>query len=91
MATILIPTPLRKFTNNLSKIEVCGGTVADSLQQLTASYPDLARFLVDEGGTISQRVHIFMDNEGEPIREIAETTISHKAVLNIVPAIKGGQ
>ena len=89
MATILIPTPLRKFTNNLSKIEVCGGTVADSLNQLINCYPDLTHFLLDENGILNDRMHVFINDEETPIRNGSDATIPKEAVLNIVPAIKG--
>jgi len=32
MATVIIPTPLRKFTNQTAKLEVSGGTVGEILE-----------------------------------------------------------
>ena len=35
MATVIIPTPLRKFTNNTARLEVKAGTIQDTVDELT--------------------------------------------------------
>ncbi len=35
MATVFIPTPLRKFTNNNAKLEVEGNNVSEVVSKLT--------------------------------------------------------
>lgn len=88
MATILIPTPLRKYTGNLSKVEVAGGTVLDSFQALVESYPELAKYLLDSEGKISQRIYLYLDQHTEPIANPSEIKLDVDSVLNIVPSIK---
>ena len=52
MATVIIPTPLRKFTNNTARLEVKAGTIQDTVNELTRNFPDLKKHLLDEGGGI---------------------------------------
>ncbi len=90
MATIIIPTPLRKFTNNTAKLQIKGGTVAESITELTTNFPELKRHLLDDKGRIRSFVNIFVgDND---IRDLQQehTLISEDTVVSIIPAIAGG-
>ena len=90
MATIIIPTPLRKFTNNTAKLQVSGNTIAESIKELTSNFPDLKRHLLDDKGQIRSFVNIFVgDND---IRDLQQenTAIKEDTVVSIIPAIAGG-
>jgi len=90
MATVIIPTPLRKFTNNTARLQVNAGNIQDTVQELTANFPDLKKHLLDEGGKIRSYVNIFVGNED--IRDLQQdlTTVKEDTVISIVPAIAGG-
>ena len=91
MATIIIPTPLRKFTNNTAKLQVSGNTIAESIKELTSNFPDLKRHLVDDKGQIRSFVNIIVgDND---IRDLQQenTAIKEDTVVSIIPAIAGGK
>jgi molybdopterin/thiamine biosynthesis adenylyltransferase/rhodanese-related sulfurtransferase/molybdopterin converting factor small subunit len=90
MATIIIPTPLRKFTNNTARLNVKPGTIEDTFRELTLNFPDLRRHLLDEQGKIRSYVNIFVGNDD--IRDLQQehTTVKEDAVVSIVPAIAGG-
>ena len=91
MATIIIPTPLRKFTNNTAKLQVSGNTIAESIKELTSNFPDLKRHLVDDKGQIRSFVNILVgDND---IRDLQQenTAIKEDTVVSIIPAIAGGK
>jgi molybdopterin converting factor small subunit len=90
MATIIIPTPLRKFTNNSSKLDVAAGTVGEAIFSLSADFPDLQKHLLDEQGQIRTFLNIFVGDED--IRDLQEgkTPLPANAVVSIVPAIAGG-
>lgn len=75
MATIIIPTPLRKFTNQQSKISVEGNTIKEALDDLTLNYPDVKRNLIDENGKIRGFVNIFIEDEDIRSLKEEETTI----------------
>jgi molybdopterin/thiamine biosynthesis adenylyltransferase/rhodanese-related sulfurtransferase/molybdopterin converting factor small subunit len=90
MATIIIPTPLRKFTNNTARLQVKSGTIEDTFRELTLNFPDLRRHLFDEQGKIRGYVNIFIGNDD--IRDLQQehTAVKDDAVVSIVPAIAGG-
>ena len=90
MATVIIPTPLRKFTNNTARLEVKAGTIQDTVNELTRNFPDLKKHLLDEGGGIRSYVNIFVGNND--IRDLQQehTAVKEDTVISIVPAIAGG-
>jgi molybdopterin/thiamine biosynthesis adenylyltransferase/rhodanese-related sulfurtransferase/molybdopterin converting factor small subunit len=90
MATVIIPTPLRKFTNNAARLQVRPGTIQDTVQELTLNFPDLKKHLLDESGKIRSYVNIFIGNDD--IRDLQQehTVVQEGAVVSIVPAIAGG-
>ena len=90
MATIIIPTPLRKFTNQQSKISVEGNTIKEALDDLTLNYPDVKRNLIDENGKIRGFVNIFLEDEDIRSLKDEETTIEKNSTISIIPAIAGG-
>lgn len=90
MATIIIPTPLRKFTNQQSKISVEGNTIKEALDDLTLNYPDVKRNLIDENGKIRGFVNIFIEDEDIRSLKEEETTIEKNSTISIIPAIAGG-
>jgi molybdopterin converting factor small subunit len=90
MATVIIPTPLRKFTNNTAKLNIEAGNVEEALLDLSTNFPDLKKHLVDEKGEIRSFLNIFVGDDD--IRDLAlgKTPLSQETVVSIVPAIAGG-
>src|SRR5450432_67910 len=90
MATVIIPTPLRKFTNNTARLEVRAGTIQNTVKELTVNFPDLKKHLLDEGGNIRSYVNIFIGNDDIRDLQQGQTAVKEDAVISIVPAIAGG-
>jgi molybdopterin synthase sulfur carrier subunit len=90
MATLIIPTPLRRFTNNTSKISIPGATISEAVKELTFQFPELRRHLLDEGGKIRSFVNIFVGDEDIRNLEGEQTALKEETVISIVPAIAGG-
>jgi molybdopterin synthase sulfur carrier subunit len=90
MATIIIPTPLRKFTNNSSRLTVSSSNVADVVNELTLNFPDLKRHLLDEQGRIRSFVNIFVGEEDIRNLQDEQTPVAKDTVISIIPAIAGG-
>lgn len=90
MATIIIPTPLRKFTNQQNKVTVGGTTIKESIDELTLNFPDLKKNLIDEKGKLRSFVNIFVGDDD--IRDLNEenTAVKAETVISIIPAIAGG-
>jgi len=90
MATIIIPTPLRKFTNNTAKLQITEGTIESSIRELTTNFPDLKRHLLDENGRIRSFVNIFVGDEDIRDLQQEQTIVKNDTVVSIIPAIAGG-
>jgi sulfur-carrier protein adenylyltransferase/sulfurtransferase len=90
MATVIIPTPLRKFTNNTARLQVGPGTIHSTVAELTRNFPDLKKHLLDESGNIRSYVNIFIGNDDIRDLQQEKTTVKEDAVISIVPAIAGG-
>lgn len=90
MATVIIPTPLRKFTNNTAKIDINAKTIEETVQELTLNFPDLKKHLLDEKGQIRSFINIFVgDNDIRDLQQ-EKTSVKNDSLISIVPAIAGG-
>ena len=90
MATIIIPTPLRKFTNQKTRLEVDGSNVKEAIEELAVNFPDLKKHLIDENGQLRTFVNIFVgDNDIRDLQK-GETKVSADSVVSIIPAIAVG-
>jgi molybdopterin converting factor small subunit len=90
MATIIIPTPLRKFTNNTARININAANVQGVVDELTLNFPDLKKHLLDEQGNIRSFVNVFVGDEDIRNLQKEQTLIKEETVVSIVPAIAGG-
>jgi len=90
MATVIIPTPLRKFTNNTGRLVIKAGNIQETVNELTLNFPDLKKHLLDEKGQIRSFINIFVgDND---IRDLQQqhTAVKDETIISIIPAIAGG-
>ncbi|HMX84122.1 MAG TPA: molybdopterin-synthase adenylyltransferase MoeB, partial [Saprospiraceae bacterium] len=90
MATIVIPTPLRKFTNQQSKVLVNGSTVKESIDNLIQDFPDLKKNLLEDNGNIRGYVNIFVGEDDIRDLQKEQTSVSEHSTISIIPAIAGG-
>lgn len=90
MATVFIPTPLRRFTNNTSKLQVPPGNIKDVINDLSLNFPELKKHLLDEGGNIRSFINIFVGDDDIRNLQQENTIVKDETVISIVPAIAGG-
>lgn len=90
MATIIIPTPLRKFTENSTTFDTSGGTVAEALQELVTKFPSIRQQLYDDQNQIRPFINLYIGDEDIRSLEKENTPLASGATLSIVPAIAGG-
>lgn len=90
MAIVYIPTPLRKYTNNKSRILLTSGTVASLFAELETSCPGVKSQLYDAEGAIKRYINVFVN--GKDIRNLAgeQTVVEERDDVYIVPAMAGG-
>lgn len=90
MAKIIIPTPLRKFTENQSVFETKGTTIREAILELTETFSGLKQHLFDANENIRSFIRIYLGDEDINALESVNTKVSENSVISIVPAIAGG-
>ena len=90
MATVIIPTPLRKFANHTSKLNINATSIQDVVNDLSLNFPDLKRHLLDENGKIRSFVNVFVGDDDIRDLQNENTALKEDSVISIVPAIAGG-
>ena len=91
MATVRIPSPLRRYTNSQSKVETNGGSIGELLENLEAQYPGIRSKLCDDSGNIKRYVNIFINDEEIRTLQGSETPVGEKDEVSIIPAMAGGR
>lgn len=87
---ILIPTPLRPYTDKKDAVELEAGTVGELLASLVARYESLGRHLYDDAGDLRSFVNIYVNDEDIRYLDGENTALKPDDVVSIVPSIAGG-
>jgi sulfur-carrier protein len=90
MATVRIPTPLRKFTQGKEEVEVTATNVRDLLVNLETAYPGIKERICDEQGAVRRFVNVFVADEDIRFLDNLDTPVKDGDEVSIVPAIAGG-
>ena len=85
-----IPSPLRRFTDGQSKLEVNSRTVGGVLNELFQAYPEIKNHLIEEDGSLRNFVNIFIDGEDVRQKGGMDTEVKDGADVRIIPSIAGG-
>ena len=88
--SVRIPTPLRKFTNGQSDVEIEGESVGEVIDNLEASHSGINEKLIDESGSIRRFVNVYLNEEDIRFLDGADTEVKDGDSVTIVPAIAGG-
>lgn len=91
MATVLVPTPLRRLTGGQTKLTVEGNDIAVLIQSINQQYPGISDKLLDDEGNVKRFINIFVnDDEIRTLQGLA-TPVKVSDRVSIVPAMAGGQ
>jgi sulfur-carrier protein len=90
MATVRIPTPLRKLTGGLEEVQLQGATVGALLQALEQAHPGIRERIFDDKGQVRRFVNIFANEEDIRFLQNLDTPVKDGDEVSIVPAIAGG-
>ena len=87
---VLVPTPLRKFTDGAAKIAASGSTVAAILDSIDTQFPGLKDRICEDDGEIRRFVNVFVN--GENVRDLdgSATAVKSGDEIGIIPAMAGG-
>ena len=90
MPTILIPTPLRQYTEKQNSVDVDGSTVGEALSALTTRFGDLRKHLYTDEGKLRSYVNVYLNDEDIRYMQKEQTALAAADTLTIVPSIAGG-
>lgn len=91
MATVYVPTPLRRLTEGQSRVDVEAGTIRELVEQLETQFPGVRdRLVEEESGEIKRFINVFVN--GEEIRSLQgeDTELGEDDEVSIIPAMAGG-
>jgi molybdopterin synthase sulfur carrier subunit len=91
MATVRIPTPLRKYTQGAEEVAVGGTNVRELLANLETAYPGIKERICDDTGAVRRSVNVFVADEDIRFLDNLETPVKDADEVSIVPAIAGGR
>jgi sulfur-carrier protein len=91
MATVRIPSPLRKLTNGKEEVTASGATVGELLASLETQFPGIKERICDDTGKVRRFVNIFANDEDIRFLANLETPVKEADEISIVPAIAGGR
>jgi len=91
MPKVMIPTPLRQYTDKKESVEVAGATVGEILGALTTTYPDLKKNLYNDEGKLRSFVNVYVNDEDIRYLSKDKTEVAAADTVTIVPSIAGGR
>ena len=91
MATVLVPTPLRRLTGGQSKIDVEGGDVGALLTAVNTQFPGIAERVLDEQGEVKRFINVFVNDDEIRTLQGLSTPVKTTDRVSIVPAMAGGE
>ncbi len=91
MATkILIPTPLRPYTDKQEAVEASGATIGELLTDLTTRYAGLKAHLFNEQGKLRSFVNVYLNDEDIRYLQKDKTPVGANDTVSIIPSVAGG-
>src|SRR5579862_5724131 len=90
MAKILIPTPLRPYTDKKDAVDATGGTIGELLADLTTRHTGLKAHLYNEHGKLRSFVNIYVNDEDIRYLQKEQTPVMATDTVSIIPSVAGG-
>src|SRR5437879_10353408 len=87
---ILIPTPLRPFTDKRDAVEAEGSTVGELLADLTRRHGGLKAHLYNDQGRLRSFVNVYVNDEDIRYLQKEQTPVAASDTVSIIPSVAGG-
>ena len=88
--TILIPTPLRPFTDKKDAVQAEGQTIGELLADLTTRHAGLKAHLYNDQGKLRSFVNVYVNDEDIRYLQKEQTPVSAADTVSIIPSVAGG-
>jgi sulfur-carrier protein adenylyltransferase/sulfurtransferase len=90
MPKILIPTPLRPYTDKQDAVDASGGTIGELLADLTTKHSGLKAHLYNEQGKLRSFVNVYLNDEDIRYLQKEQTPVKAEDTISIIPSVAGG-
>src|SRR5437762_7307789 len=90
MAKILIPTPLRPYTDKQDAVDAAGATVGELLADLTRKHSGLKAHLYNEQGKLRSFLNVYVNDEDIRYLQKEQTPVAANDTVSIIPSVAGG-
>ena len=84
---VRIPSPLRSYTAQATRVEASGVTFDDVLVDLDRQFPGIRFRVVDEQGRLRMHMKVFVNDEA--VRDLGATVGPDEDELSLVQALSG--
>ena len=88
---ILIPTPLRPYTEKQEAVEAHGATIGELLADLTRRHSGLKAHLYNDQGKLRSFVNVYLNDEDIRYLQKEQTPVSPGDTVSIIPSVAGGE
>ena len=89
MASVRIPTVLRKHTDGQAKLQASGDTVRDIFSELVTEHPELQDKLFD-GDEVRGFINVYVEDEDIRYLDGLDSKVDADDEISIMPAVAGG-
>lgn len=90
MASVRIPTPLRKLSGDRDELDIKASNVTELIEELEKECPGIKERICDEDGNIRRFINIYVNDEDIRFLNGSETELQGSDIVSIIPAIAGG-
>src|SRR5215831_4277641 len=90
MPKILIPTPLRPYTDKQDAVDASGATIGELLADLTKRHSGLKAHLYNEQGKLRSFVNVYLNDEDIRYLQKEHTPVKSDDTISIIPSVAGG-
>ena len=87
---VRIPTPLRRLTGNIDKVEVDADTLQGGVDALDQAHEGIKARICGEDGEIRHFVNVYVNGEDVRYLDGLNTPTKTGDEISIVPAVAGG-
>src|SRR3979411_1388150 len=90
MPKILIPTPLRPYTDKQDAVDASGATIGELRADLTRKHSGLKAHLYNEQGKLRSFVNVYVNDEDIRYLQKEQTPVTASDTVSIIPSVAGG-
>lgn len=91
MATVRIPTPLRKLSGDRDELNISASNVSQMIEELEKECPGIKDRICDENGEVRRFINLYVNNEDIRFLDGKDTKLEESDSVSIIPAIAGGK